>query len=326
MLKAIYYSRGKSFRWALWAFLFLAKGGFAEEMPSGIVAQFRADHMVLESVIKGNLIFAATQNGRINCFNLKTGTREKDLLRLEPGVNSNFPPAVFSVALSPRGNFLAAGTSIGKVFVFDPISFSLLKTIIITGIENILVVRFLNENQLLLGLMDGTVRLVDWNSNRELYRVKVELDPVNNIRLSPNRKSMAVTTGASTIKILRAADGKIVQELDGHKDTIYGLVFSGTRRLFSGSKDMTLRLWNLATGNSKVLYKSSFFINSVAWNGKNLVAFHLPNYEIGIMNYLTGSMLKRLKGHSAFINTLFFISPDRLLSSGNDARIFIHKI
>ena len=326
MSKAIYSSRGMPFWWAFWGLLFLANGGFAEDARSGTVAQFRADHMVLESVINGNLIFAATQNGRINCFNLKTRTKEKNLLHLKPRTNASFPPSVFSVALSPEGNLLAAGTSIGKVFVFDPRSFSLLKTIVITGIENILVVRFLNEKQLLLGLMDGTVRLIAWRKNKEIYRVKVELDPVNNIRLSQNRQSMAVTTGASTIKILTAADGKLVQELEGHKDTIYGLVFSGNRRLFSGSKDMTLRFWNLATGNGKVLYKSSFFINSVAWNGKNLIAFHLPNYEIGIMNYLTGRIMKRLQGHSAFINTLIFISPDRLLSSGNDARIFVHKI
>ena len=316
--------------WISWlaflGFLFGTTGRFVGEATADTVVQFRADHMVLESVIDGNLIYAATQNGRINCFNLVTGKKVRNLLYLKPVGEANFPPTVFSVAISPERKRLTAGTSIGKAFIFDIRSQNLLGTITAAGIENILVVRFLNEKQLLLGLMDGTVRLIAWEKNREIYRVKVELDPVNNIRLSQNRHLMAVTTGASTIKILATADGKLVRELNGHKDTVYGLAFSGNQQLFSGSKDMTLRRWNLSTGKGRVLYKSNFFINSVAWNGKNLIAFHLPNYRIGIMNHLTGRILKRLDGHSAFINTLFFISPDRLLSSGNDARIFVHKL
>ena len=300
--------------------------GFPIEVPAKTIIQFRADHMVLESVTDGKFIFAATQNGRINCFNLKSGSREQDLLKLNPDGGASHPPAVFSVAMSEENRYLAASTSLGEVFIFDAVARQLLKKISVSGIENIPIVRFLDKERLILGLMDGTVRLVYWDMESEGYRAKIELDPVTNIRLSENRRLMAVTTGASTIKIISTADGKLVQELTGHKDTIYGLVFSRNRRLFSGSKDMTLRRWNLDTGSNEVLYRSSFYVNSVAWNSTNLIAFHLPEYQIGIMNNLTGKLIKQLDGHTAFINTLYFITPHLLMSSGNDARIIIHQI
>jgi len=322
----------RSVRYFIWIALIL--GGVC--YPKGILAdtkvqlraevQLRADHMVLESVTDGKLIFAATQNGRINCFDLKSGKKKKDLLNLKPVAGADYSPTIFSVSLSSGDKYIAAGSSIGKVFIFDSRSRQLLKAIAIPGIENILVVRFLDEERLMLGLMDGTVRLLLWKKGEEKYRSKIELDPVNNIRIAKDRQLMAVTTGASTIKIVSTANGKIIQELVGHKDTIYGLVFSGSKRLISGSKDMTLRRWNLVTGKGEVLYKSRFFVNSVAWNGKDLIAFHLPDYKIGIMNYQTGKIILQLEGHTAFINTLHFITPNRLMSSGNDARIFIHRI
>ncbi len=288
--------------------------------------QFRADHMVTEAVTDGQLVFAATQDGKINCFNLQTRRREKNLLELKAEQIDAYPPAIYSLGLSPDNRLLVAGSGLGKIFIFFSGSRRLIKPIVISDVENILVVRFLDNSRILLGLMDGTVRLLDWRENRELYRSKIELDPINNIQLSENRKLMAITSSTSAIKVAVTETGTIVKELEKHTDTIYGLAFSGNNTLFSGSKDKSLRKWNIKTGRSTVLYRSDFYINSVAWNGKGLLAFHLPDYKVGIMKVSSKTVTKVLSGHSSFINTLFFLSTRLLMSSGNDARIIIHHL
>ncbi len=137
---------------------------------------------------------------------------------------------------------------------------------------------------------------------------------------------MAITTATSSIKIALTETGTVIKELEKHTDTIYGLAFAGNNTLFSGSKDKSLLKWNVKTGRSTVLYKSDFYINSVAWNGKLEIAFHLPDYQIGIMKLSTKTVTHVLSGHSSFINTLFFLGPDLLMSSGNDARVIFHQL
>ncbi|PCI29680.1 MAG: hypothetical protein COB67_03485 [SAR324 cluster bacterium] len=302
-------------------YLFWTASAFGDE---GV--RFRADHMILESVTDGVRIFAATQTGKINQFNLKTNQAEPDLISLPPMDEDSFPPTIFSLALSPSRQTLAAGNSLGQIMLFSTNPPRLIKKQAIPGIENVLVVRFLDENRILLGLIDGTVRLIDIQQEKEIYRVQVEMDPVNNIQLSPDRSLMAVTTAASTIKIINTETGTLVQELDGHRDTVYGVTFVGNDQVLSGSKDKKLLLWNLKRGKPTQLYYSDFYINSVAWNGKEKIAFHLPNFEIGIFNLSTRKLEQRLTGHTAFINTLHFINPNTLLSSGNDARIFVRPL
>ncbi len=308
----------------IWSLLWLPV--FFETAAGKPEIRFRADHLVLEAVTDNTYVFAATQNGKINCFNLKSGEKEKDLLALKPRIKNSYPPAVYSLDLSPSKKLLAAGTGTGQIFLFSTGSRRIVSRVPIEGVENVPSVRFLDENRVVVGLMDGTLRLVQWRNGREIYRTKIELDPINNIRLSENRALMAVSTAASSIKIVSTVDGKIQQELDAHKDTVYALAFLSPGRLLTGSKDMTLRQWDLSTGSSTVIYKSQFYINSVAWDGRGRIAFHLPDYNIGIMDLASKRILQVLEGHTAFINTLFFITPDRLLSSGNDARIFIHAI
>jgi len=295
-------------------------------VSAGEQIQFRADHMVTEAVTDGQYVFAATQDGKINCFNLRSHKREKNLIELKPVQADAYPPVIYSLALSPDKKLLAAGGGLGEVYIFSLKSHRLFKSVSIEGIENILVVRFLDSNRIVLGLMDGTVRLLKWQANRELYRNKIELDPINNIQLSEDHQTMAITSATSSIKIASTETGAVIKGLEKHTDTIYGLAFAGNHTLFSGSKDKSLLKWNIKTGKSTLLYRSDFYINSVAWNGKNEIAFHLPDYQIGIMKLSTKKVFQVLSGHSAFVNTLFFLGPHLLMSSGNDARIIIHQL
>ncbi len=306
--------------------LFVIFGLGFQIVSAGEQIQFRADHMVTESVTDGHYVFAATQDGKINCFNIRSRKREKNLIELKPAHADAYPPVIYSLALSHDKKLLVAGSGLSEIYIFSLKSRRLLKSITIEGIENILVVRFLDPNRILLGLMDGTVRLIRWQENQELYRSKIELDPINNIQLSEDHQTMAITSATSSIKIALTKNGSVIKELEKHTDTIYGLVFAGNNTLFSGSKDKSLLKWNIKTGRSTVLFKSDFYINSVAWNGKTEIAFHLPDYQIGIMKLSNKKVTHVLSGHSSFVNTLFFLGPDLLMSSGNDARVIFHQL
>ena len=307
---------------------FLLLGLFAhfDGLLASTLIEFRADHMILDSVTDGRLVYAATQDGRINRFDLKHHKKISSLIEIPAEGEENFPPPIFSLDLSPTQKVLVSGDALGRILFFSTTSTKTIKKITLPGIENIPVVRFISESTVLVGLLNGAVILIDYPINKQIYKTKVEFDPLNGIRLSPSHQLAAITSTASIIKVLELKTGKIIHELDAHRDTVYAAAFVGEDKLVSGSKDKKLLLWNLNSERSKLLYTSDFYINSVAWNGKNVIAFHLPNYKIGIYDLSSRRLEKQLSGHTAFINTLYFITPDKLMSSGNDARVLIRSI
>ncbi|MCP4294799.1 MAG: hypothetical protein GY786_04255, partial [Proteobacteria bacterium] len=91
--------------------------------------QFRADHMVLDSVTDGNLIYTATQDGKINRFSLEKRQKIPSLIELPSLSRESFPPAIFSLDLSPSNKVLASGDAEGQILIFNTISSTLLKKI-----------------------------------------------------------------------------------------------------------------------------------------------------------------------------------------------------
>lgn len=287
---------------------------------------FQAEHMVLDSISDGKRIWAATQSGQVHVFNITSGKKEKNLVQLAAIQEGMFPPSVYSISLSPTFKYIAIGTSIGEFQIFSNRNQSLINKVKIPGIENILVVRFLDEDHILTGLMDGTVRLFNWKNGDQIYQLKAAWAPIQNIQISPGKHLMAITSTSSIIVLAESKTGTIKSKLEAHTDAIYGLIFQKENKLFSSSKDKTLRLWDLDNGTSELIYQSKFYINSIAWDGKDLLAVHLPDYKIGLLQLSNRKIIQIQKGHTAFINTMYFLNHHTLVSSGNDARVIVHSL
>jgi len=69
--------------------------------------------------------------------------------------------------------------------------------------------------------------------------------------ISPNGETLVTGSSDRTIQVWQCQDGKILQTLTGHTDTVTAFAFSpdGTR-LYSGSRDRTIQVWDLGTGQT----------------------------------------------------------------------------
>jgi WD40 repeat protein len=81
-----------------------------------------------------------------------------------------------------------------------------------------------------------------------------EWGQITAVRYSPDGKLLALAGGYSkprydSVKLWDVNAGKVILELQGHTDTILGLVFTPDgKHLITGSFDHSINVWDIATG------------------------------------------------------------------------------
>ncbi|MBE9534235.1 MAG: tetratricopeptide repeat protein [Proteobacteria bacterium] len=96
---------------------------------------------------------------------------------------------------------------------------------------------------------DGTARVWDVASGKELLTLSGHTDEVCGVAFSPDGTCLATASFDSTAKVWDASSGKELLTLSGHTDEVCGVAFSpdGTR-LATASRDLTGKVWDAASG------------------------------------------------------------------------------
>ncbi len=99
------------------------------------------------------------------------------------------------------------------------------------------------------GSDDGTLRLWNLASGKELRTLTRHTYSVISVAFSPDGQTVASCGSDTKIKLWNLASGKELRTLTGHTNMILSVAFSPDgQTLASGSGDQTIKLWNLASG------------------------------------------------------------------------------
>lgn len=143
----------------------------------------------------------------------------------------------------------------------------------------------------------------------------------------------AVAGGQQNAPSIKTGRPVLVLDSAGHTGKVYGAALtSDGRHLVTGSFDKTVRVWDIATGESVRVFRLPIgpgpegAIHAIAAspNGKMVAAGGvsadraLDDSPIYLLDLESGQILRILKGNKGFVNALSF-SPDgaRLVSAGN---------
>ena len=131
--------------------------------------------------------------------------------------------------------------------------------------------------------------------------------------ISPDSRYFATVDGTHVIR-LWSPDGKTARALDGYGFGRPEFAPAGTL-VATPSVDNTVRLWDTATGESRLLRGHSSWVISVAFapDGRHIAA-GATDGSIRVWSFPDGES-RVISGHSSPVRTLAFAGPDRLVSA-----------
>ena len=189
--------------------------------------------------------------------------------------------------------------------------------------EAILTVAFSpNGAHLATGSGDNTVRFWDLNTQTPLHTCKGHTAWVLVVAWSPDAKILASGDHIGGILLWDAGSGKALGKCPGHKKYVSTLAWEPahvevpSRRFVSGSKDATLRMWDAHT--RRVLFVMSSHtqaITQVKWGGDGLLYSASRDCSINVWSATEGSLVRSLKGHGHWVNTMS-LSTEYALKTG----------
>lgn len=224
----------------------------------------------------GKTVGSASKDGRLALFDsdyLFASYLESDERVSEPGAGE-----LTSVAFSPDGARVAAGSSEGSVKVWSTASPLRTPTPTFTGHANWVwgVAYSPDGRQLASASADRTVRLWDAANGQTLFTLRGHADTVRSVAYSPDGALLVSAGWDGTLKVWDAHTGELRRTLSGHTGGVNQAVFSRDGRLIaSAARDGTVRVWETATGRElAVLRPEGGHVWSVAFSldGRQLAA------------------------------------------------------
>ena len=174
-----------------------------------------------------------------------------------------------------------------------------------------------NGNYIICGAYK-TIKIWDTTTFNLTKLIKVD---VGDVKALASDKNIIVAASSNIIYILDEKTGLLINKLVGHSDTINTIVIK-ENLLFTGSKDKTIRIWDLGTQKcTKVLEGHTESISSIICTNNYLYS---GSYDHSIKKWdiYTGKCIKTLYGHTSTVTSIAYSHNYLVTSSGDIIRVW----
>jgi WD40 repeat protein len=242
-------------------------------------------------------------------------------------------PPTKSLAVSPAGNLVIAGTSDGTMYAWDVAAQSARRVAHVRSHPNqISSLAFTHDGQFLVsGSWDNSAKVwaVSDTSGQpalqELRTLEAHDDAVLSVALSPDGQTIATGSWDNRIWLWDLRTGQRLRLLVGHSGGIVSLAFSADgQHLASGSEDRAARVWDVGTGRPELALpgpeSNVTFIAFAGGTGAGQLAVADQTGTIRLWDLdAIGQRdeLATLRGHQRPVNGLSFNPAADQLASGS---------
>jgi WD40 repeat protein len=229
--------------------------------------------------------------------------------------------SIFSVAFSPDGRLLAAGSVNGEVRVWQAAGCRQL--LALSGHQGwVWSVAFSPDGTLLAsGGEDRIVRIWEVGTGQCLTTLHGHTDWIRSVTFSPDGSLLASSSDDGMIRLWEVRTGECLTTFQGHDGRVWSVAFSpDSARLASGSHDKTVRVWEVSTGQClKTLQGHTDGVRSVAFSPDGTrLASGSNDWTVRLWEVRTGACLTTFQDHTDQVMSVAFSPDGARLASGSD--------
>ena len=294
------------------------------------VQEIGVNGIAKDMVLRDKELLIGTDSGVLQAYDYeaKIFTHNIALPSVKDFVGDTIPPRVFSVdKIDARYLLLSDSGKGGYVNLW--IHENNTTTQLLSHTDKIAAIkaRFVNKEQILLGLLSNEAVLFDIQSKKEQFRVQLSESKFSDFSLNEERTQAVYACESGVLNIIDTKTGKVLKILEGvNVDNVYKVDFK--QGIVSGAgQDRRGALYDVTMGTGEYI-EGSFLIYATGLSpSAKKVAFAMDEQNnISIYSRNTKTKIAELKGQKSTLNNIIFKDENVLFSSSDDNTVMMWQL
>jgi len=283
-----------------------------------------------DMVLRDKELLIGTDNGVLQTYDYeaKVFTHNIALPPVKDFVGDIIPPRIFSVdKIDARYLLLSDSGKGGYVNLW--IHENNTTTQLLSHTDKIAAIkaRFVNKEQILLGLLSNEAVLFDIQSKKEQFRVQLSESKFSDFALNEEKTQAVYACESGVLDIIDTKTGKVLKVLEGvNVDNVYKVDFK--QGIVSGAgQDRRGALYDVTMGTGEYI-EGSFLIYATGLSpSAKKVAFAMDEQNnISIYGRNAKTKIAELKGQKSTLNNIIFKDENVLFSSSDDNTVMMWQL
>ncbi len=294
------------------------------------VFRITATGSVIDFILEKNILYAATDQGVVDIFDIKSGEKIDQLIlpSIKDFMGDNIPPKIFSIDKIDDNILLVVQGKRGfrDVVVYSGKEF---EKIIDSGNDKMLIIeaRYFNKDKIVLGLLSNEILLYDIPGRSVLYKTHVSNYSLSDFCLNEDKSKIFIADESGILRMVDTQTGEVIREFEGNNvDRVYKLDYKNGI-IAGGGQDRRLGIYDIRA-DTKYFLQEDFLIYCVGLsNDGNLCAYSVnENNDVCIIEVETKQKMHILSGQESTLTKILFSSDNTLITSGEDPEILFWKL
>ena len=289
----------------------------------------KASGAVTSFIVKGDVLYAATDAGCIDVFKWKTKKKTQAITfpNIKDFMGDDIPPKIYSIDIwADKIICVSQGVhGFRNVYLIEKDT----KHLLIDAATDKMMIKkavFVNENQILLATLGNELILYNTNDKTIVYNHQLGTSVFSDIDLNNDKTQVATADESGIIHIINVENGETIEELKGQNlDNIYQTKFNNNWVIGAG-QDRRASVYQIYKKQAYHL-ESSFIIYCVGLDLQGefgAFSYSEENY-IKVFNTKTKAEIALLKGQKSTLTQIEFVEENTIISSSEDTAIMVWK-
>ncbi len=297
-------------------FLFLVVEIFATDITPMKILTTNGE--VIDLIIKNNNIYATTDNGKVDIYDLKTNklTKEINFPKIKDFFGDMNNPRVFSVDVNGEDILLASQGTKGFSRVFIYRNDKLHKLFDENDKMAIMKVKYLTNDKIVIALLSSEIILYDIKNKKTIYDKQISESKFSDFRFNKDKSNLVLSDESGSVKLVDIKTGNILKTFSGQNlDNVYQLDYKN-HIIAVASKDKKCGIYK-DDGSIAYHKKSNFIVYATGLSPSGKLCGYTSNSknDITIFNVYTKNNLYKLSHNDNPISNIIFLNEKEIVTS-----------